>query len=343
MKRRFLFLVLLLVVLAGLLWRFALDRPQEPIVKMARPRPVVQQKVESKKPTPKEEEYSFQKVAQIANAGDREGAWRKGYSAPIDFWGRVVDEATNGIAGATIVFSVDDNPDPYASCKEFNGVSDNEGYFSIEGKKGAALAVDVGKKGWRVIKKPQGFLAFWARGSPGYNLPSKENPVLIVMRKKGEAAELVRINDKSFKVGKDGAPVDVDLKTGKVAASGQGDFRVECWTDDQNKDEKKHYDWRCRVSVPGGGLAPWKGEEGFEFEAPTEGYKESDEINMSKTAKRWLDQAERKYFVKTVEGKYARIAFHMYAFGGHSFVVKGYYNPSGSRNLEYDPAKQIKP
>jgi len=341
MKRRFVFPILLLVAAAILFWLLYFEHPQKQIAAVVPSRPAARQTIKPES-FPKEKEYSFGEVLQIANAGDPEEAWRKGYSAPIDFWGKVVDQGGNPIPGTRICFYVDDNPDPYGKSKEFETVSDAEGYFSLEGKRGAALAISlVAKEGWRVIKKPEGFLRYWAKGTPGHGFSSKENPELIVMRKKGEAANLIRLSRRQQKIEKDGTPVAVDLKTGKVADSGKGDLRVECWTDDQNKDEKKRYDWRCRISVPGGGLAPWKGEEGFEFEAPANGYKESDEISMSKTAERWLSSVERKYFVKTADGKYARIIFGMFAGGYHFFVIEGYLNPSGSRNLEYDEAKQI--
>jgi len=216
------------------------------------------------------------------------------------------------------------------------------GYFSLEGKKGASLAVTVVKEGYRVIKEPLGSIRFWEKGAPGSKLPNKEEPFLYILRKKGEAAELIYLPYGRYKLAKDGTPMVIALKTGKAAVTRDGDLQVECWIDDQNKDEKEQYDWRCRISVPGGGLAPWKGEEGFEFEAPAGGYQRSVEINMPKTAERWLDQVEQKYFVKTGDGKYARLVFRLFAASKPFCVLKVHYNPSGSRNLEYDPAKEIK-
>ena len=335
-------LVLLLVTIVGLLLWFRSEQSDKKVTEVVPSQLLVRQTTRPES-FAKEEEYSFNKVLQIANAGEPEEAWRKGYSAPIDFWGKVVDEEGNPIPGTRICFYVDDNPDPYGKSKEFETMSDAEGYFSLEGKRGAALAIAlVAKEGWRVIKKPEGFLRYWAKGTPGHEFSSKENPELIVMRKKGEAAELICLTHKKHSLAKDGTPVDVNLNTGERAEKGKGNLRIECWTDDQNPDEKKRYDWRCRISVPGGGLAPWKGEEGFEFEAPASGYKESDEINMPKTAERWLSRIERKYFVKTTDGNHARIIIKMYARKNQFFVLDGYLNPSGSRNLEYDPAKEIK-
>ena len=64
---------------------------------------------------------------------------------------------------------------------------------------------------------------------------------------------------------------------------------------------------------------------------------------MPKNAEKWQPQAERSYFLKLANGCYARIEFKMIAGGDHYFKIESYLNPSGSRNLEYDPKKSITP
>ena len=61
------------------------------------------------------------------------------------------------------------------------------------------------------------------------------------------------------------------------------------WTADQAKDAKQHYEWRCRISVPKGGLVERKDQ--FDFEAPVDGYKPSDEIVMLQAAEKWQPNA----------------------------------------------------
>jgi hypothetical protein len=46
-------------------------------------------------------------------------------------------------------------------------------------------------------------------------------------------------------------------------------------------------------------------------------------------------------FIKTAEGKYGRTRLSVNSYG--SFSIKGYLNPSGSQNLEFDPSKRLKP
>jgi hypothetical protein len=115
---------------------------------------------------------------------------------------------------------------------------------------------------------------------------------------------------------------------------------VECWTNDQNKDAQGHYDWKCRISVPNGGLLEITEE--LSFEAPTEGYRSFDEINMPMNlSSGWQRDTEKRYFLKLADGNYARIKFKMVAHGNHFFRIESYLNPDKSRNLEYDRSKEI--
>lgn len=58
---------------------------------------------------------------------------------------------------------------------------------------------------------------------------------------------------------------------------------------------------------------------------------------------KWRDLFEQTYFVKLESGGYVRMRFQMIGSGGYVAVVESYYNPSGSRNLEYDSATPLNP
>jgi hypothetical protein len=64
---------------------------------------------------------------------------------------------------------------------------------------------------------------------------------------------------------------------------------------------------------------------------------------MRATAEQWASDVPKQYFAKLPDGRYARFSIEFYA-GGRNFVVfQSYLNPEpGHRNLEFDPAKQIK-
>jgi hypothetical protein len=150
------------------------------------------------------------------------------------------------------------------------------------------------------------------------------------------------IQKKNVKISKMGIPASMDLRTGKTFGLVNPDIQVQAWTQNQGivPGTYKHYDWRCVITVPGGGLQARMGDE-FDFEAPTDGYQPSDEIDMSSTAAPWTDQVSREYFLKLANGEYARISFTMSAGGDHFFSITSYLNPTpGHRNLEYNPNQQ---
>lgn len=140
----------------------------------------------------------------------------------------------------------------------------------------------------------------------------------------------------STAVPKDGSSVGVSLTRAKITAQNEAELIVQCWTDDEGKKRGQEYDWRCRISVPGGGIQ--EHFEEFPFLAPESGYHSSLEIHMpANLGSEWRNKAARKYYLKLGGGSYARVQFEMIAYGEHFFLIESYVNPSGSRNLEGDP------
>ncbi len=138
---------------------------------------------------------------------------------------------------------------------------------------------------------------------------------------------------RGYKIARDGAPVEISLTTGATVSAGQGDLRVECWTDDQGKPPGQKYDWKCRISVPDGGVL--QSTEDLDFQAPPDGYQPAYQIDMPASLENeWANSAKRNFFLKLADGNYARMSFEMVAGGDHFFKLESYLNPSGSRNLE---------
>jgi hypothetical protein len=263
------------------------------------------------------------------------------YSAPIAFYGRAQDQHGQPVAGAKVQYSALDRF--WEPGTKYEGVTDASGYFSITGTQGAALSVQVSKEGYdRLYNQSDGAFSYGTTYDPQRDrpTPTKDSPTVFVLRKKAPAEPLVRVRSRQFDVGKNGVPLSVNLETGKTAAAGQSHLQVECWANDQAKDAQGHFDWKCRVTVPGGGLVERNPQH--DFEAPEEGYRDADEIVMSASdpRQRWSSEAEREYFVKLPDGRHARVKLTAFAGGRTFFVLESYLNPSGSRNLEYNPALQ---
>lgn len=262
--------------------------------------------------------------------------WGMLFLTPIDFYGKVIDQSGSTIpqANVSLLFA---NKLSGGGTEETTQ-TDNNGVFHASGH-GLGINVQVSKEGYYVLKESRGTFAYAEAAGKIDRHTDLVNPAIFVLRKMGQPVALIHLK-KCIRLKKDGTPVEVDLATGKT---GQTGIRVEAWIYDQSHQPNSNdpYDWRCRISVSGGGLVARKGE--FDFAAPSDNYSPSDEINMPALANnQWQDQVSRQYFLKLADGRYARIEFEITAGGDHYFVINSYLNPTpGDRNLEFDASKQI--
>ena len=265
--------------------------------------------------------------------------WR----TPIEFYGKVVDENTNPVANASVHFVWTDLSQNGTSEKD--AASDQDGLFSLSNTNGKNLIVQVSKDGYYSYQ-PFG-AAFNYAGENQNFVPDAANPVIFRLKKKGAIEPLVHVQSsmggpKGFRIPKDGGAVEISLTTGKAVPAGQGDLRVQCWTDSDGKAPGQHYDWKCQISVPGGGVLQSVNE--LDFQAPENGYQTAEVIDMpARLEADWSSHAKRNYFLKLANGTYARVSFEMVAGGDHFFRLESFLNPSGSRNLEFDPQIAINP
>lgn len=278
--------------------------------------------------------------------------YHKAFSAPINFWGKVVDEKGHEIANAKVMMRPTTGLDNWdeSSKIEYLATSDQSGLFSLLGKNGATLFVAVSKNGYQRTEKSAKTFTFGSADDwVPTGLPTVEKPAVFVLRKKGEAGILIWLRDLRYPLAKDGKPEEVNLQTGAVSAANEGDLKIEFWSEAPTREEEHqmllkkvqipNYNWKCRVTILGGGFAS-RGE--FDFEAPEQGYEETLTIAMTKDAGKWRDRQERQLFFKTKGGTYGRMKLNLYAVPeGNIIYVKGYYNPLNSRNLESDSKKLI--
>lgn len=250
------------------------------------------------------------------------------WKTPIEFYGIVEDESNNMVAGAKIDFECNDLSAEGTSFYQTH--SDANGAFSIKNITGKLLRVTVSKAGYYSYQPNGGF--FYYAGQNQNFVPDSGNPVIFHLREKGNGTNLIHY-DRSFSLLRDGTPILIDLPSGRVASSSQNALQVEGWTYDSQKKEGSKYDWKCLISVPGGGLQT--NDEQFPFLAPESDYVSEDVINMPVTnSVPWSYIVHRNYYVHTADGKYGRMAFTMVAGGGNFCEINLYFNPSGSPNLE---------
>jgi len=259
---------------------------------------------------------------------------------PIRFYGKVVDENGNPVNGAKIAISAADVY--FGTGSAYERTSNSDGLFSIEGIHGMGLTVSVSKEGYYELPQSQGNFAY--AFSPGNELPphpGAADPAIFVLRKMGETEPLI-VRKIDINLNKVGGPVTMDLQTGKAFGNHRSDLEIQTWVNDQGiaPGAFKRYDWRCVISVPGGGLQS-RGGGGFDFIAPDSGYQASDEIDVQASDPNWRPTESREYFLKLASGEYARISFVVATSGYNGCSVTSYLNPvPGRRNLEYNPNQQ---
>ena len=254
------------------------------------------------------------------------------WQRPIEFYGRVVDENTNPVAGASITFGWSELPTQEAARKTTT-MSGANGLFSLHGERGPALDVWVGKEGYYASHRGQ-----WGFSYLNGFLSDPMNPVVFVLRKKGKGESLIT---SSFPTGMgqiaqlhhDGTPVELDLFNGTQVPSGSGQLKLEFWRAITNQNANI-FDWKCQLTVPSGGLV--ETPEEFAFQAPEGGYQSPVVIDMLATNENWRGEIRSKYYLQLPDGKYGRIDFYFLPYNG-AFTVQSAINPTGSRNLEPPP------
>ena len=158
--------------------------------------------------------------------------------------------------------------------------------------------------------------------------PDPNNPVLFHLRKKQDSDSLI-YRERELKVTM-GAVNDIMLDTG-------GKLQIELLANPRPQQGS----WSMRASVVNGGIQVVAEE--FPFLAPTDNYQSSLVLdNATPKPPRWTEIYEGGIFYLKAGSIFGRIEIQMIS-GKDRMRIKSWLNPSGSRNLEFDPAKVIKP
>jgi hypothetical protein len=252
--------------------------------------------------------------------------WR----TPIEFYGKVVDENTNPIAGAEIDFGCNDLSATGTS--NYHSTSDGNGLFSIIGIAGKLLSVNVSKEGYYNSKRDNNYFTY--AGENVNFVPDAQNPIFFHLRKKAQGESLIITDYPGLahiaQLHHDGTPVELDLLRGVETSPTDGQLKLELWRDLSDKNAKI-FDWKLQLSAPSGGLI--ETDEEFDFEAPQSGYQPSIVIDMPATNANWQGEVRSKYYIRLANGNYGRIDFYLLSRNG-VFTVQSAINPDGSQNLE---------
>lgn len=269
---------------------------------------------------------------EIAQAKERQ--WTAAFLTPISLYGKVVDQSGNPIKGAAVEIGINNNPLPNASGTSYVKTTGADGRFSISSH-GIAYSLKASKDGFYSTKESTANRNVVTPAREDAPASSSDAPIVLVLHRQGETEPLIFEKTGQIDVPKTGQPIFVDLQTGRVGKSG---LQISSWVGDYTQPK---FDWRYQLSVPSGVIIERRNR--FDFQAPTDGYKLSVEINMPSTAERWAIDGEGDYFAKLADGKFARFSVRFYPRARNFVVIESYINPKpGNRNLEFDPAKAVK-
>lgn len=251
------------------------------------------------------------------------------WQSPIDFYGKVIDQNSNPVDGATISFHWVETPTEDGN-RSANTTSDAQGLFSLHNALGLSLAISVSKNGFYTSRRDNDTFTYGSLGGAKFS-PDPFNPVIFHLLKKGTPQPLIGLK-KNYRIARDGTPLSINLTTGATEPTMTGDFVVQCWIMDAGKQPGQEYDWHCTLTVPGGGMVLT--DEEFPFLAPESGYAPSIEISMPQDSLHWQSEATLRFYYLLANGCYGRMTFSMIAGGHHFCMIDSAFNPTGSRDLE---------
>jgi hypothetical protein len=261
----------------------------------------------------------------------------------IRFFGRVVDQNGAPVPGATVYVTV-----LYRSAlgagQERNIIkTEGDGSFTVSGYKGRTLDIGLSKEGYDYEGDTGPFHYTLLVGKDARFEPDEKNPVKFVMWKRKGAEPMVRYYTVDVELSFDGTPQRVDLLKGRVVKEG-GDIVIRAGVPPGGTAMAPNgrWDWDLIFEAVDGGFV--RSNRKLMSEAPAEGYLPSMNLGQRKEDKGWWGQAKGDFYIFSRGKLYSKV--HLYFTGNpHSkwgrVTLDWQTNPSGSRNLEYDKAKDV--
>ena len=259
------------------------------------------------------------------------------WKTPIEFYGRVLDQHDQPVPEAKVTLGWTAS----GGSKSGSVRSDANGYFEFTGERGKYLDVDVSKPGYVGGKQARKGFEYAAFFEFDFHVPDAKRPVIFRLWKLGNA-EPMYLWTMSEDVGVDDQPIWISARNGKIAPT--GDLAISVWRSIQERPPMTPFDLRITLrAAPGGGIV--QTTDDLMYLAPETGW--APEIVISRhVGPPWYGSVEEpKIYLRTPEGKYAalKIKIDQFTKPGSGIQIVGYMNPSGSRNLEFDQKKQLKP
>lgn len=267
----------------------------------------------------------------------QQAAYLAVFETPIEYYGRVVDEAGTPIVGAKVRFSALNDPHtPLSSGTLYTRFSDIDGNFSITEITGARLVLKVIKDGYWMRPNPQAAIGYHPdfRNKSDGEIPTPERPAIVVMEKLNTPASLIK-RRLTQKLPLNGQALSIDLLSGKVRSGSPFTVSLQSDYDPQTHQANS---WEATVKIQDGGLV--EHTDYANFEAPESGYTNEVTFRVTEDMERRPSSFRQDYYFVADNGQqYGRGTLYVSSSGAFTFSY--YLNPEGSRNLEYDRALDV--
>lgn len=269
------------------------------------------------------------------------------WETPIEFYGKVVDERNQPVAGASIDVAWSGTVEEYGG----DGVgkriltSDANGMFTLAGVEGKGITVRVSKDGYHVPSESNmqwfEYAGFW---EPTFIEPDRNTPVVFHLVKRPVAEPTYRIGSRIF-LEPPALETHLDLLSPTAQSTVPADLHVRI-TRPPGASYEKPFDWSVTIEGRNGAEIVETTDE-FMLQAPADGY----QPKLVRDYKNPTGNARQKvrFYVRSKGRKlYAAVDFEMAAYrrmnGSEpaSIVISATVNPNDSPNVEYDPEKDIR-
>ena len=258
------------------------------------------------------------------------------WKMPIEFYGKVIDQFSQPVAGAEVEYGwttvIGPIPDPKKTM-----LADTDGRFAITGIQGKRLWIGVDKQGYLYSTNSVASFEYASFYENNFYVPDPNNPVLFHLHKLMGAEPMYQF-EMDNGIAFDGPPVVLDVATGKVVASGDFAFSLKL---DGRAEKEPDYTLHLQALNNAGLILT---NERFPFNAPENGYQTEMAIHQKATDANYNSRQTFHFYAKTRNGKYGVVWFEVNVprigdMASCNATIR--YNPSGSRNLEFDQNKWI--
>jgi hypothetical protein len=277
----------------------------------------------------------------------------------IEFYGRSMDQFGQPVPGADVEGVVLVNTGSRGGQMRRQTRTDAQGYFQFGGFIGQDLGIGISKEGYEYRRRERSFSYSYFEADHKRHIPDPKNPVVFVLWKKQGAEALIHY-DREWRFPVNAGPVKIDLLKAKMGQP-QADLIVNVSRSPLVMQYgERGFAWKVSIDVEDGGLVR-AGETEYYNQAPTNGYEprleyaqEAQSIRAAQEGRitwTWHEGVSDTFYLTSRNGKnYGRLNLEIRPNidrkeGDNQALVavKIWLNPNGSRNLEFDPEKTIKP